>query len=148
MTPCHACNAPAVRDVAVDSYCADHLAALYATFDPAVFAYNGRGRRCGTVRPEYGHHAAELECNACGATWVGNPGDPCGYCPRILVAVTEHQADLVLIPPDVDPDNANAADIYAKWADRLAVAVEAGLITEGVAKSRLAKEVARVIRAA
>jgi len=70
-----------------------------------------------------------LACNACNATWVGIPGDPCTWCQEALERQQGYQAELLLTPPDVDPTDTRYDDRMRGWADRMAVGVKAGLIT-------------------
>ena len=97
--PCHRCAAPGVRNLCSEGWCAQHLAALYATFDPAVFALHGVGLPVGTD----GH---QLRCVACGATWWGLAGEACTWCFNAWQRLhIEHQAELALQPPETDPDD-------------------------------------------
>lgn len=66
-------------------------------------------------------------CPACGATWLGEWPD-CRWCADAEANQRRWQAELVLQPPDVDPDDITYDGVMTGWADRLAVAVEAGLI--------------------
>jgi hypothetical protein len=70
---------------------------------------------------------------SCDATWIGIPGDPCEWCQRSAEIQAEHQAELLLTVPDVHPDDERYAGMMEKWAERLAIGVEAGLITERMA---------------
>lgn len=83
-----------MRRLGVQGYCSVHLDELYAGFDPSVFAYHGVGLQAGPLAPAFGPLYAELACNACAATWVGVPGEPCGWCRRSYWGVVEHQAEL------------------------------------------------------
>lgn len=80
--PCSTCGAPGVRNLGTEGYCAHHLAALYATFDPTLFVDHGIGFIVGAMRPDFGPTDADLACNApnCTATWVGTPCTPCPWC--------------------------------------------------------------------
>lgn len=80
-----------------------------------------------------------LACNACGATWVGFAGEPCQWCIDALERQQEHQAELLLQPPDVSPDDVLYGDRMRGWADCMAVGVEAGLITVKQAENTLAR---------
>lgn len=40
----------------------------------------GRGHQVGTLRPKLGDGYAQLQCDACAATWTGPPGEVCEYC--------------------------------------------------------------------
>lgn len=127
--PCHQCGNPGVRNIGTQGFCAVHLAALYATFDPAVFRMAGIGLPDGPTRPDWGPLYADLACVACGATWTGVPGEPCRWCQHAHEVMLDHQADLALTPPDTNPDDTHRAEALAAWADRLEVAVTAGTVT-------------------
>jgi hypothetical protein len=127
---CHACPATAVRTLGTVDYCPAHLAALYARFDPAVLHHHGVGVQTGRQRADFGPGYAELSCVACEATWVGLPGEACWWCARTRRIDLEHQADLALTPPEVDPSDATYIDRMNAWRDRLRVAVEAGTIDQ------------------
>ena len=71
-----------------------------------------------------------LACNACAATWVGLPGEPCDWCQEALERQQGYQADLLLQPPDVDRDDANYETRMEAWVERMIVGVEADLITQ------------------
>ena len=77
--PC-SCGAPGVRNVGTHGYCSACLGALFATFDPVVFADNGVGLLSGAMRDEYGPGVGDLTCNHCDARWVGTPGERCAWC--------------------------------------------------------------------
>lgn len=141
--PCSTCGADGVRDIGVRGYCAVHLEQLYATFDRSVFAFRGVGVQHGATRNDFGPHYVDLQCNACEATWVGVVGDACEWCARSYRVMIDHQVELVLAPPDVDLDDQRRSDMLAGWADRLWVAVEAGLIVRRQAEQVLQREVLR-----
>lgn len=124
--PC-ACGAAGVRNVGSEGKCARHLGELYATFDPAVFKLNGVGL------PGASADDRHLTCCACGATWIGPPGEPCYYCARSRRIQLEHQAELVLTPPDIDPDDINYETRMSAWGQRLIVAARAGIIDQHTA---------------
>ena len=133
--PCNTCGAEGVRNLGTEGFCATHLTRLYATFDPSVWALAGVGLVTGPPRPDVGPALHDLTCNACGATWAGIPGDPCGWCQTSAERQLEHQQQLTLTPPDVDPDDALWATRIMAWNERLDVAVTAGVITERQART-------------
>lgn len=102
------------------------------------------GMPCGQYRPELGPAIRDLECNVCGAGWAGIVGDPCGWCQRGREIQLDHQADLLLRAPDVDPDD----DLYRSrmkgWADRMIIGVTAGLITARQAETAWTRNVKAV----
>lgn len=134
-TPCDRCGAPAVRQLAVEYLC---HACTEAILDPirdavaAAHAWGGVGRIT-TPRPDYGPGWHDLRCNCCGATWVGHAGDQCEWCERTRENVRRRQAELVLEPPDIDPDDATYVTRMTSWAQRMARAVEAEHITRKAA---------------
>jgi hypothetical protein len=124
------CGNPGVRQLGTDGYCAHHLIELYATFGPEAWVDGGLGLPTGPLRPEYGPLEQDLTCCCCGATWTGVPGDACWWCQRSREIQLEHQIDLLLTPPDIDPDDIRYEARITAWAQRLARGVVAGLITE------------------
>lgn len=133
-----------MRNLGVKGYCATHLAQLYGTFAPEVFALAGVGVPAGVERPEFGPAIVDLRCNACGATWSGPAGEACGWCERSHQQLLGHQAELVLAPPEIDPDDARWDDVMQGWANRLWVAVEAGIVEQRDAENALRRKVQRV----
>lgn len=93
------------------------------------------GMPAGPKRPEYGPGHYDLACQICEATWVGVPGDPCWWCETAAQRQIDHQIDLLLKVPDVDPDDANYDNRMRGWVARMKVGVEAGLITKQQAES-------------
>jgi len=93
----------------------------------------GHGQPTDTFTVETRQHLARgytaLQCDTCEATWVGPEGEPCEWCRTALEHLQQWQAELTLTPPDHDPDDRNRPDALKAWAQRLAVAVEAGLVT-------------------
>lgn len=130
--PCSTCGADGHRNLGIDGYCAAHLGALYARFDPMSFGPVGVGLPGRSTDPN------DLSCARCGATWVGLMGEDCFYCWRTFSQMVDHQADRTLQPPEFDVDDRQAA--LVAWAKRLAIAVKAGLVTEQQARRALARE--------
>jgi len=93
------------------------------------------GMICGIARPEYGPAIYDLQCQICEATWSGIPGDPCWWCERSIEIQLEHQAELLLTPPDVDRDDINYEAKMRGWSERLARGVKAEIITEQQARN-------------
>jgi hypothetical protein len=71
-----------------------------------------------------------LQCQICEATWVGIPGASCWWCERSIEIQFEHQAELLLTPPDIHPDDARYLARMDAWSDRLVVGEAVGLITQ------------------
>lgn len=119
-----------MRDVGTESLCAWHLAGLYAMFDPAAFQLHGIGLPSGVRRPEFGPDAADLRCHACGATWVGDPCDPCCWCAAALARRIAWAAESVLTAPEgLEPDASDFDPRIRAWARRLRAHVDAGVIS-------------------
>lgn len=133
--PCDTCGNPGVRNVAAKGYCAHHLHVLYATFGPEAWVDGGVGLQSGRACPEYGPLEYELTCCCCGATWTGIPGDACHWCRRAIEIQIDHQIDLLLTPPDVDPDDITFDAKIEAWAERLARGIKSGLITKQQAEA-------------
>lgn len=124
--PCTTCDAPGIRNLGTEGFCAEHLGALFARFDPAVLALRGIGLPGRSTDPR------DLACTACDATWHGTPGESCSWCVRRHEHQLEHQAELLLQPPEELTTAAIAA-----WARRLATGVKAGLVDEATARRAL-----------
>ena len=135
--PCSTCGAPGVKNLGTSGHCSQHLADLYRSFDPAVFKVNGIGLQSGVMRPDFGPTAAELECVACDATWTGPIGERCPYCDRHRELLLRYQAELVLTPPEIEPDAGRYDSAMAAWARQLAHAVTAEIVTEQDARRAL-----------
>lgn len=123
MSTCHKCAQPAVRSLGTQDWCHHcaeaFLAPLRAKHAPSTFG--GVGIPTGTTIR--GLHP--LHCDQCSATWHGTPHEPCGYCAREHAIALRIQAELVLTAPDDITDRSLNA-----WADRLVVAVDAGIVTQ------------------
>lgn len=131
------CPHAAVRTVGSEALCAEHVEQLLAPIRERVFTQpnaDGVGKLYGVLRPEYGPLVGDLRCTTCSATWTGRLGELCWWCQRSNEIQREHQAELVLRPPDIDPDDARYDNTMTAWAQRLAVAVRAGLVTEQQAR--------------
>ena len=133
---CTECGAPGARNLGANGYCGAHLAALHTLFDPAVFAYNGRGHQMAPA-DDWGAPYATLACNACAATWIGISGEQCWWCQQAHRIMIDHQTELLLQPPDIDRDDQRYKPAMTAWADRLWVGVQAELITQPQAEQTL-----------
>ena len=143
-SPCSTCGAPGFRNVFAFGYCASHLSELYRSFSAEVWAMRGVGVQAGPRRPDRGPEYVELECVACGAGWVGALFERCGWCAQALERMQNWQAQLALTPPDVDPDDRSLAERMDAWAQRMATAVQAEIITEDQARAAWNREVRHV----
>jgi hypothetical protein len=134
---CRDCGDPAERTVgavALCISCADEILDPIRARVIEAATLDGAGYQIGVLRPEFGRHAADLECCSCRASWVGVPGEPCGWCERRRNAAVIEQSELVLRSSLPEPSDARFGAAAAAWAERLAVAVRAGIITEGEAR--------------
>lgn len=84
--------------------------------------FNGRGQ---PISPHNGPNT-RLQCNQCQATWQGTPQEPCQYCILEHHTALRLQHQLTLTPPD----NLDDPAALEAWAERLANATLAGIITE------------------
>jgi hypothetical protein len=126
--PCHECGGRGVRNLGTRGYCSAHLSELYSRFDPTVFRLRGVGLQAGQLRPDYGEHYADLQCCACGATWVGVTGERCWWCQRSHQIMCDYQAELVVRRPEIDPSDARYQPAMKAWAERMVIAIKAGVI--------------------
>jgi hypothetical protein len=134
---CRDCGDQAERTVgavALCICCADEI--LDPIRDRVIEAatLDGVGYQIGVLRPEFGRHAADLECCSCRASWVGIPGEPCGWCERRRNAAVIEQGELVLRSPLPHSSDVRFDAAAAAWAERLAVAVRAGIVGEAEAR--------------
>lgn len=94
----------------------------------------GRGQPCDTFVVETQQHLdrgyTALQCDQCGATWVGPNGESCDWCQTALEHMRQWQAELVLTAPDCDPQDQRHPDAMIAWQERLANAIRAGIITK------------------
>lgn len=133
--PCTTCGADGVRNLGTEGFCALHLARLYVRFDPGAFALRGVGLPGRTADP------LDLTCAACGAGWVGTlPGEPCPWCVSSLGRMQEWAAESALEPPDVNPNDARYPQAMRGWAERLDVAVAAGLVNRSLAERAILRK--------
>jgi hypothetical protein len=94
---------------------------------------DGIGMQAGPLRPDWGPGWADLQCDRCDATWTGPLGEDCAWCANALERMVTWQAELTLIAPDIDPADERYDGAMEAWAERLAVAVDAEIITEAQA---------------
>lgn len=67
-------------------------------------------------------HLDHWRCDRCGATWVADEAEHCGWCCRRWIAQQRAQRTLDLLEPD------HAHELEA-WTRRLVTAVKAGRVT-------------------
>jgi hypothetical protein len=134
---CSRCEAKPVRSLLGFDYCHSCAEAILAPIRDRVFTDEGGvgwGRQAGLMRPDWGPSCADVECTVCQATWVGRVGEPCGWCEASNAKQLRWQAEIVLTPPDADPADQRFEGAMQGWADRLAIAVQAEIITEAEAR--------------
>lgn len=133
---CGRCNAePATIPMAITYWCAECWSELQTrTILPEGF--DGVGREI-TPRPDWGPQYRDLECSECAATWVGPLLEPCPYCAGLFERSVAEQKTLVLRPDLPDVGNPRRTTAERAWAERLAVAVQAGTVTEREARYAL-----------
>jgi hypothetical protein len=136
-----------VRNLGNEGFCGAHLTELYRAFDPKVFMVNGVGIQAGPLRPDWGPSYSEVECVACGASWVGIVGEHCPWCAWSHHLLLAWQTELLLTPPDVADVDRRRPDALKAWAHRLATAVKAGIVDERAARRAWDREVRRDIAA-
>jgi len=90
--------------------------------------FDGIGRQHGPLRPDWSPGWAELRCDRCSASWIGPVDEPCAWCALAHRRVLEHQAEIVLRQPDIDPGDARYSTAMKGWADRMVTAVRAGIV--------------------
>ena len=141
---CRDCGEPAERTLCAVALC---HACAETILDPIrarvidAATLDGGGHQCGALRPEFGRHAADLQCRSCRAGWVGIPGQPCPWCEHRREAALVEQRKLVLrslLPPSTDARFDAAA---AAWVERVKVAVRGGIVTEAEARAAARKAV-------
>lgn len=132
MTACSSCIRPSIRAIGTRYYCDEHLLALFDSFTSPALAHVGFGILDG----------ASVRCTSCGATWKGATGDRCGWCAQSYAIMLDHQADIVLTPPDFDVDmhDDEIERRMVAWAERLERAVEADIVTHDEAERALRRQ--------
>lgn len=100
----------------------------------------GIGIQHGPQRPDWAPGWADLQCDQCDATWTGPIGETCGYCATNLTNMRQWQADKLLRPELPDPDDTRYVAAVTAWAQRLATAVKADLITRQHAETAYQRE--------
>lgn len=136
--PCSTCGAHAVKNLGTRGYCVQHLAAFYRRLKPQVWDGVGIGLPDGPIADD---GWTELSCVLCAATWSGAVFMQCPWCATAVLRMREWQAELVLTPPEIDPDDAQALAVTAAWMERLANAVKAGIVTRHQAQNAAVKSV-------
>lgn len=122
ITICHQCGQPATKTLCAYSYCHRCAETILAPIRERVIT---REPSMGIGIPTGPH----LECDLCGASWIGEPGEECEWCLRWLQIAIEQQRAVLLKPelPDIEDANYNIA--IEAWVKRLAQATVAEIIT-------------------
>jgi hypothetical protein len=81
-----------------------------------------------------------LECSICPAGWTGRIGSWCAYCLGRNQRAEFETAELVLRPGLPERGDQQYAGALKAWAERLARAVESGLIEESAAIAAYERE--------
>lgn len=100
------------------------------TVDPEREPVHGIGCQHGPLRPDWGPGWADLQCDVCQATWTGPIGEDCEYCHRWHELALETQRTVLLWPELPDPESDRYPPAIKAWAERLAQAVIAEIITQ------------------
>jgi hypothetical protein len=99
---------------------------------------SGYGREL-RPRPDWGDGWADMSCSVCDAGWTGRPGSPCRWCQGRAVRRAEEQCRLLLRPELPDRGDPQRRRALEAWAERLARAVNAGVVTEAEARTAIAR---------
>jgi len=129
---CTKCDDDAARTVGAVALCDLHADAVLDPIRKRVFKQEGfDGIGIPTApRPDWGPLFHELECSGCAATWVGPRKTPCPWCAGLYERSVAEQR-LILLRPDFPGSDAKNHDAAVKaWAERLAMSVTAGIVTE------------------
>ena len=139
---CGQCDDYAWRTLGTVAYCHDCFEDLLQPIRERVFlpeGFDGTGRATG-ARPDFGTGYHDLECHQCEASWVGRANEHCSYCAGMYTRSLAEQKRLLLRPelPDIAADSRTAA--LDAWADRLAIAVAAEVVTRQQARNAFDRE--------
>ncbi len=126
------CGAPAIQKLCAVAYCAPCADKILKQIRARVAKRQGLGfgEQTGQLRHDWGDDWADLECNVCGATWVGPIGEPCSWCAESLEHMRQWQTKILLRPELPDPDDERYPQAVVAWMQRLERGVEAELVTE------------------
>ncbi len=143
---CSSCGADPLHPAGTGWLCAACFDRILGDARARYIADNGGVgimRHHGVMRPDHGPHFAECRCSACGATAVVVIGEPCAWCEWAIERQRQWQAQLVLRPPDTELTDPRRSDALQAWAERLARAVDAELVTRQQARAAWDREVGR-----
>jgi hypothetical protein len=140
---CKECSAPATHSVGTVWLCTRHNNDLLDPIRARVIlpeGFDGTGQPT-ALRLDWGEQFHDLECTQCEATWVGWGGEQCPYCAGLYERSVTEQKQLVLRPTLPEPEHPRRKRAESAWAERLAVAVIAGLVEEREARWALERAV-------
>ena len=139
------CGQPATRTLLARSYCDKCAEQILAPIRKKVALRDGVGfgEQNGKQRPDWGVGYADLQCNLCGATWVGPHWERCTWCQDALDHMRQWQAEILLRPELPDHQDARYVDAADAWAERLARAVRSELVTAQQALAAVQREAGR-----
>lgn len=146
------CGQPATRTLCAVAYCHNCAETILTPIRQRVTAREperepsmGIGYQHGLLRPDHGDGWADLQCDVCGATWVGPLGEDCAYCLRWLELAQKVQREHLLRPelPDVDDERYEAA--VEAWAERLGRGIAAELVTETQVTAAIQREAGKTM---
>lgn len=141
--PCHLCGQPSIKHLGTSGFCLAHLVELLRTFSPSSFSDVGMMLPSGPERPEWGDGEYDCSCARCGAQHIAAPLECCPWCMDAAVVRDRHQVEIVLTPPAVERGDASYEAVMKGWAQRMANAVAAGLVTQAEASRVWRRECAR-----
>lgn len=147
LEPC-LCGQPSVRLIAAIAHCHECAEAFLEPIRARVKAREiepepgiGFGHQTGPLRPDWGDGWAEIRCDVCDATWVGPIGEYCGWCERWIELANETQRTRILWPELPDPQDERHDQALRAWAERLATAELADIVTPREAGSAWKRQV-------
>ena len=129
---CTKCDDDATGTVGAVALCDLHLDEVLDPIRKRVFKQEGfDGIGIPTApRPDWGPLFHDLECSECAATFVGKRKTPCPWCAGLHERSVAEQR-VILLRPDLPASHDKHHDTAVKaWAQRLAMSVTAGIVTE------------------
>ena len=129
------CSDMGIDWVGSQCLCSRHLTELLQPIHERILAEEGLHgvlRQAGVLRPEYGRFWAECACTTptCSATIVSKIGTACPWCIDVADRQAAEQEDLLLQPPDIEPDAADYEAAMRNWAERMTRGISAGITDE------------------
>ena len=134
---CDNCASPAYRC----QLCHRHWLEQISKFQPEAFGLEGVLLQDGSLRPDYGEGWADCRCAGCGATVSALVGSACPWCRAKREQLADHQAEILLTPPEIDVDDRHYDKVMVAWSERVARGCEADIITIHEARRVLTRAV-------